>query len=231
MAAIKRYRLKGIRQLSPDTKAFTLEPLDGPIEYEPGQFAFLHILDERGKSVLKRPYSIASIPEDKDLEFCIKLVSGQMTGKLGEMEGGQILGVERGGGHFGYEGQKKAAFIAGGTGIAPVLSILRSIARSKAKGEFVFFYSVRNQDSILYRKELADLEARHPSIKVVITLTREEWDGERGRVCHSMIRRYLPDARDYHFWICGPMGLIKKMRECLESLGIDPKDMKMEGWG
>jgi ferredoxin-NADP reductase len=46
-----------------------------------------------------------------------------------------------------------------------------------------------------------------------------------------MIRRYIPDAAPFHWWVCGPMSMIKAMRECITELGGDPKNMKLEGWG
>ncbi len=212
-----------------------MEPEEGKVfDYAPGQFAYLHILDESGKTVVKRPYSIASSPSAPYLEFCIKMVGGELTGKLERMGKGTVVGVEGPFGHFSYSGQPNAAFIAGGTGIAPFVSILRYIAEKKLEGCFILFYSARTSGSVVYGDELARLEKENPNIKVVITLTREEplgWKGECGRINEGMIRKYAAKPADFDWWICGPMALTKAMKECLLGKGVDPKRLRMEGWG
>lgn len=227
---MKKYRISSMKDLSASVRSYRLDPLEGRIEFTPGQFAFLHILDESGASVVKRPYSIASAPEEEQLELCIKLVGGELTGRLEKLNAGDVVGIEGGLGHFDFAGQKKAAFIAGGTGIAPIISILRHVVKSGAEGNYMVFYSVKTKDNILYRDELTRL-GKHPGIKVIITLTREEWEGHTGRICHDLIRQYVPDGEEYSWWVCGPMGLIKAMKECLLSLKAEPENIKLEGWG
>ncbi len=227
---MKKYRITAIKDLSASVRTYRLEPMEGKIEFTPGQFAFIHILDENGESIVKRPYSIASAPEEEQLEFCIKLVGGELTGRLEKMKEGDVVGIDGGLGHFNFSGQKKAAFIAGGTGIAPIISILRHVVKSGAEGEYLVFYSVKTQEDILYNEELKRL-GKHPGIKVIITLTREEWEGHTGRICHDLIAGHIPNGTDYNWWVCGPMGLIKAMKECLLSLKAEPENIKLEGWG
>jgi phenol hydroxylase P5 protein len=227
---MKKYRISSIKDMSPSVKVFILEPMEGRIGFSAGQFAFIHILDENGETVVKRPYSIASAPEEEKLEFCIKLVGGEMTGRLEKMAGGEVVGIDGGHGHFNFLDQKKAGFIAGGTGIAPIIGILRHVVKSKAEGDYVVFYSVKTKDDILYNEELKRL-GKHPGIRVIITLTRAEWEGHTGRICHDLISRYIPNGADYNWWVCGPMGLIKAMKQCLLSLEAEPENIKLEGWG
>jgi len=211
-----------------------LEPVSGSIPpYKPGQFMFLHML-EGEKTIVRRAYSLASAPSSPYLEFAILLVKGQFTGRLEKMKVGDILGVEGPAGHMVYEGQTKAGFIGGGTGIAPFISILRHIAENKIEGEFVVFYSARIKGWVLFKDELESLKKKHKGIKIVITLTREKdesWKGEKGRIDCPMILRYVKDPAGYDWFICGSPKLVKAMRECLEDAGADPKKLKMEGWG
>lgn len=210
-----------------------LEPLTGKIPaYKPGQFVFLHML-EGDKTVVRRAYSIASEPSAPYLEFAILLVKGQFTGRLENVKVGDVLGVEGPVGHMVYEGQNKAAFIGGGTGVSPFVGILRHIVKKKIQGKFVLFYSVRVKDWILFKKELDSLQKKHPGIKVVITLTREKegsWEGETGRIDCPMILRYVKKPAEFDWFICGSPKLVKAMRECLTEAGADPKKLKMEGW-
>ncbi len=226
---MKRYRISDIKALSPFTNKYRLKPLESEIEYKSGEFAFIHILDENNESIVRRPYSIASAPGD-ELEFCIKLVGGELTGRLEKMRVGSILAVEQAGGHFSYNDEKKVAMIAGGTGIAPMMSILRDAAKRDIQGEFVLFYSARSKESILYREELEQLK-KDERFRIIITLTREEWEGESGRISREMIERHIPEVAGYSWWICGPLTMAKERKEELISLGVGPKKIKVEGWG
>jgi len=231
---VRKYKITEIRDLGPETRVFHLEPVEGEIPgYKAGQFLFLHLLDEKGETIVKRPYSIASAPHMPYIELCIKLVKGELTGRLENMGKGAIVGMDDPVGPVRYNDEEKAAFIAGGTGISLMISILRHIAHRQLKGEFILFYSARRKENILYREELEKLQKKNPAIKVVVTLTREEeeWGGEKGRLCHEMLKRYISEPKEFTWWLCGPMGMLKAMRECLASAGVEPKKIHMEGWG
>lgn len=235
MGAIQRYRIASIDTAVAETRIFRLEPAEGHVPaFIPGQFMFIHVLDESGKSVDKRPYSIASAPGETYLEFCIRIVHGRVTSKLETLKTGDLVGVEGPVGRFAYTGQPAAAFIAGGSGIAPFMSMLRFIATRKLDGRFILFYSARTRDGILYEAELARLQVMNPHIKAVITLTRETpggWKGECGRIDEAMIRKYAADPAEFSWWACGPMELITKMKACLSGMGVDVRKLELEGWG
>jgi ferredoxin-NADP reductase len=226
---MKRYKISDIKALAPSTNRYRLKPIEEEIDYMAGQFAFIHLLDENNGSIVKIPYSIASAPGD-ELEFCIKIVGGALTKRLDQMKVGDIVGIEQAGGHFAYNDEKKVGMIAGGTGIAPIMSILRDAAKRNIEGEFVLFYSTRSKDSIIYREELEKLN-KDERFRIIITLTRDEWEGETGRVSKEMIERHVPDATALNWWICGPLSMAKERKDELISLGVEPKQIKIEGWG
>lgn len=236
MGLINRYKIVSIDESLGDIKIFKLAPEDGKIpSYVSGQFVFIHALDQNGKSIEKRPYSVASSPTSTYLEFCIKMINGKMTNLLDKVKIGEVVGIEGPVGGFTYTYPNKAVFIAGGTGIAPIISMLRSISEKKETGEFIFFYSVKTEDHIIYKKELEDLTKKNQSIKVIVTLTQvaqeSTWKGERGRFSKEMFAKYIRTPSDANYWICGPLVMIKEIKENLVSLGADMKKMKLEGWG
>ncbi|MBN1170174.1 FAD-dependent oxidoreductase [Candidatus Micrarchaeota archaeon] len=226
----QKYQIASIRKIGENTNAYRLKPLQKKIAFSAGEFIMLHILD-KNTSQVKRSYSVASSPDNDEIELCIKLVDGELTSRLAKLHEGEVVGIHKGGGHFTYNGEKKCGFIAGGTGIAPIMGMLRTIAGRKIQGKFVFFCSARTKSSILYEKELKELQKENPGIKVIQTLTREKWTGESGRVDAEMIKRHVGNPSEFSWWICGPLAMIKSMREHLASLGTDPKKIKMEGWG
>ncbi|MBD3210844.1 hypothetical protein GF318_05675 [Candidatus Micrarchaeota archaeon] len=234
VSEFSKYRLTEIRGMAPDVNVYRFEPLEGEVpDYRPGHFAFLHLLDEQGNTVVKRPYSIASSPDMPYLEFCIKLVGGELTGRLEKLEQGGVVGIGRPGGHMTYGEEERSGFIAGGTGISPIISMLRHIAAQGKKGDFIFFYSARRKENILYHEELKRLQQKNPSIRVLVTLTREErqWGGLTGRLCKVIIEKYAENAGQYRWYLCGPTGMIKAMKNCLVELGTGPSSIRMEGWG
>jgi ferredoxin-NADP reductase len=232
---IIKYKIASIANPAPETKVFRMEPADGAaLKYMPGQFVFLHILDKDGNTAAKKPYSLASSPDEPFLEFCIKIRHGNVTGMLDQMAVGSVVGIEGPFGHFIYEGQREAGFIAGGVGIAPFIGMLRYIAGRRLKGRFALFYSAKTKDSLLYLDELSELHRRNPDIKLVITLTREAppgWQGECGRLSEEMIMKHVEQPGKVSWWICGPLEMVGAMKTCLVKSGKDGKDIRMEGWG
>ena len=231
-----KYRIASAESPIEHIMIYRLEPLEGKVpQFVAGQAIFLHILEPGGASVEKRPYSVASAPGKGYIELCIKMVHGKLTGRLESMGVGSVVGVEGPMGHFTYKGQKNAAFIGGGTGVAPFMSMLRSIADSGTHGKFVLFYSVKDRASVIYKEELAGLAAANPGITVVTTLTKEEkpadWAGECGRINHEMIAKHIGQPGEFEWWICGPAEMVKSMRVCLAGMGADLKKLHMEAWG
>jgi NAD(P)H-flavin reductase len=227
------YRISSIAKTTGDAKIFRMEPLGAKLLYKPGQFTMVHLLDGRGASLDKRPYSITSAPDYPYLEFCIKMAGGRFTSRLDELKGGETVGIEGPMGAVICEGDR-CAFICGGTGIAPVMSIARDIARADRKGSFLVFCSAREKRLLLYHDELLELEKKNPSLKVVFTLTREEpkgWSGRCGRISEALLREFVPSPKDFDWFICGPLEMAKTLRECVVGMGADPKRVHVEGWG
>jgi len=235
LPGIERFKIISLGSPVSDIRVMRIAPVSGTIPaYKPGQFMFLHFLDDSGASIVRKPYSLSSAPSAKYLEFTIELVNGQFTGRLEKAKVGDILGVEGPFGHMVYEDEAKTVFIAGGTGISPIISMLRYIAEKKIKGSFLFFYSVKTRERILHHDELRRLQKANPGIKVVITLTREApvgWAGECGRLNDAMIKKHAPSAKDTDWWVCGPSEMIKSVKDCLIGMGTDPKRLRLEGWG
>ncbi|MGV8085634.1 MAG: ferredoxin--NADP reductase [Candidatus Bilamarchaeum sp.] len=233
---IENYRLDSVETVAGNVKVFRFSPLNtkpNGEEFKPGQFVFIHYLVD-GKGVDKRPYSISSAPNEKYLEFCIDMINGRFTSKLDLLKVGDIVGVEGPSGHLCYDNQTKIGMIAGGTGIAPMMSMMREISKNPNGRNAMMFYSSKTEKQVLYRSELEGM-GRKGAIKTVITLTREDenktWNGEKGRICKEMIAKYATDVSERSWFICGPLAMIKTMKEALLELGADPKKLKMEGWG
>jgi ferredoxin-NADP reductase len=235
-----KYRIIDIREAGDGIKVFKMEPESGKpgtgnrkLQHKAGVFVMMHLLDEKGESIIKRPYSIASAPGADSLEFCIKMVGGEFTSKLDKLETGNMVGIEGPMGHFTYEGEK-CVFICGGTGIAPIVSMARDIANQKKEGKYFVFRSARKRSMLVYFDELKEMEKLNPNIQVVFTLTREEpkdWEGKCGRIGEVLLREYVTTPEEYNWYLCGPIKMTLALKECILGMGVDEKKVHFEGWG
>lgn len=230
-----QYTVESIEKLPEDLWIFRLIPAGEKLSYNAGHFAFLHLLDTDGKSLDKRPYSIASSPTQDHLEFCIKMVKGRFTSKLENLKKGDVLGVEGPLGHFIFaDDMKKVVFAAGGVGVTPFVGMLRYIADKKLEGDFQLFYCARRKASLAYYNELMELEKKNPSIKIRCSLTREKpegWKGLTGRLCEEVFREYVKEPETYSWFICGPLAMTETVKQAVLKMNVPQEKIKMEGWG
>ncbi len=208
-----------------------LEPKDkDPLRFRPAQFVNLG-LQKDGKLV-RRPYSIASSPDSRTLEFCIKLVGGEFTSLLKEQKPGAEFMVD---GPFGpafYDESKHFVLIAGGVGIVPMVSILRYRA-AREGGQAILFYSARSLSQMPYFQELEELSKKE-GIKAVFSLTRETppgWKYHSGRFGDQTLKMEISTPKEFNYFVCGKKEMVEEMKKLLTSLGAEPSRCHFEGWG
>ena len=129
---------------------------------------------------------------------------------------------------------RKVLFIAGGTGLAPFMSMLKYIRKLKSGTDVVLLYSIRFPNEIIRKEELEQLE-KDIGMKMVITVTRQEnsegWNGEKGHIDDAMISKYTPDIMDRTTYICGPLPFVKAMKDALAKLKVPNEKIKADVWG
>ena len=230
----KPYTLTSIRKVTPAVWSFVFKANDNtPVEFIPGMFAMLEYRSEGIK--VARAFSIANAPPSDYFEFLVALVHGQLTSRLETAKAGDVYYVSAPYGQFKFDtGNAKTLFLAGGTGLAPFLSMLRQ-ARRLSKGiDCIMLYSVKYPAEILEKEELESMR-QGIGLKVVVTVTRpaegDGWTGERGHVNSEMIKRNAPDFLERTSYICGPPAFVKALKDALVSLGVSERSIKAEMWG
>lgn len=228
MVEIKKFKIIDVKTDRKNVKIFTL---DGErINFKPGQFVNLYLIENQS---IFRQFSIASPPGNNGLEFCIKILhDGKFTSVLDKLPIGSEIGLSGPFGHFVYQEQDRCIFVAAGTGIAPIISMLRHIKEKNMKGNFTLIYSNKTEDSILYYDELKKL--KKDGISVIFTLTQEtpvDWQGEKGRINSSMVEKYVQNPKDSMWYACGPAEFVKIIKEFALEKGVQPEKIKIEGWG
>lgn len=180
-------------------------------------------------SPLRKPYSIASAPVEVSRSGVIELLiqleqSGGPDPHLELAAAGAPLDVEGPFGSFGLPDQLETdeiLFVAGGTGIAPLRSMLIERLASTHPPTIAMVYSARSADELVYRAELEEL-ARAGRITVRFTVTRDEsntWTGRRGRIDQHLLRDALPSPRALCL-VCGPPQLVDDARVQLLRVGV-----------
>jgi len=235
--------VRSISDESPRVKLFELE-LSGAVKFRAGQFYDIRLTAPDGYQA-QRSYSITSSPDDMgSIELAVELISdGEVTSYFHEaVEVGEQIEV-RGpiGGHFTWNPSlpKPVLFIAGGSGIAPIMSMLRHRRSSGSHTPALLLFSVRSYADILFREELEKMSDDDPGLKLNFTLTRSappDWSGENRRIDREMIvaaveklagSNSLPDRA----YVCGGSNFVEAMGNLLLDTGMGLRSIRTERFG
>lgn len=237
--------VKKIKYVNDYTATFTIEYKDEKAVYPdfvPGKYAILALPDDKG-SWIPRAYSIASAPSKKGLEFyIIRVKDGALTPKIFNLkEGDEIHLGEKRVGHMtlnGIESGSNLILISTGTGIAPYISIVREyyaynkekLVKSDNKPIFntiSIFHGVPFTDNLGYKDELLKLEAKESNFYYFPIVSREEYNGKKGRVLdlikdktYEKITDVKIERGNTHVLLCGNPRMINDGIVFFENMGF-----------
>ena len=204
-----------------------------------GQHVDLRLTAEDGYQA-QRSYSIASAPEDGRLALLVeRLEDGEVSPYLtDELRAGDRLEL-RGpiGGWFTWNAEDGGPllFVAAGSGIAPLMAMLRHRAASESNAPCRLLYSSRSREETIFADELDRLSEDDGSLEVFHTLTRSRppgWSGYDRRIDEEMIREVAPAPGEGPLvFVCGPTPLVESVATALVNLGHDPARIKTERFG
>lgn len=197
----------------------------------PGQFAWLRVRASP-LGIVEHPFSFSSSAEETgEVTFTIK-AAGDWTSGVGDLQPGTRAYIDGPYGAFTYERNEGPGFvfIAGGVGMAPVMSMLRTLAdRGDRRPCLVIVGDSRDED-VLFRDELDELGTRL-ELEVVEVLEDPpgDWQGERGRIDAGVLERHLPpEAGRYRYFLCGPPPMMEAVGDLLLSRGVAPEQVESE---
>ncbi|MGE0525679.1 MAG: 2Fe-2S iron-sulfur cluster-binding protein [Bdellovibrionales bacterium] len=237
--------LKVIKRIQETPEAVSLvleipEPLKTEYAYQPGQFVtfFLTINGER----LNRSYSLCTSPlVDNEFKVTVKKVDGGRgsTYLCDHVKVGDVLMTTRPAGHFfkpNLDSRGTHYFLfAAGSGITPIFSILKTVLTSSPLNHVTLIFCNRNENAIIYRREIEQWAKDHPSrLDVVHTLTKPsvDWTGYTGRLQRTLISEILqmpvsaPASREYY--MCGPRDFMNTVRLALLENGVQKEGIREE---
>lgn len=205
------------------------------ISFKPGQIFFVRLPlllfdDKRGPT---RHFSIINSPEEnKAIEMTTRLRGSGFKKTLLKLDLGTEVEIDNIEGSFVLpsDPDKPLVFIAGGIGITPFMSMLRSINDEKLFNYRVtLVYSNRDRGITPFLDELQVLFNGNLNSKLVLTMTKDpSWGGEKRRINEEFLKDYLADIGKGLYMIAGPPGFVSGIVTVLENLGIDKNSLKTE---
>ncbi len=221
---------------TPRVKTITFD-VAGWAGHRAGQHVDIRLTAEDGYQV-ERSYSIASPPDGTRLDLTVeRLEDGEVSPYLtDELRPGDQIEL-RGpiGGYFVWEVSRGGPLllVAGGSGIAPLMAMVRLRAQAGSDVETRLLFSSRTWEDVIYRDELERLNGN--GLRVVHTLTRSQpagWTGYGRRVDAGMLAEIGPSAAERpHVYVCGPTPFVETVAEALVGLGHEPREIKTERFG
>jgi ferredoxin-NADP reductase len=220
------------------TRTLVLD-IDGWPGHRAGQHADVRLTAEDGYQA-ERSYSIASAPEDPTIALTIERIDdGEVSPYLaGELRAGDQFEL-RGpiGGHFTWRAEQGGPLllVGGGSGLVPLMAMLRHRAAAGSDARTVLLVSWRTADDIIYRAELDRFAAQGDGLAVHHTLTRgtpDGWTGFDRRVDADMLSAVGPAPSDApRIFVCGPTPFVEAVADLLVGLGHEPAAIHAERFG
>jgi len=219
-----RARLVENRILNSTTHHLRFQTLD-PLRYVSGQFVSVHRTVHEKPD--KRAYSMATESEPDAFAICLNRVpEGPFSNYLCDLAPGSEIMCDGPYGVFVPRiSERETVFVATGTGIGPIRSILRELLRRGQQAPMHLVFGSRHEDGILYRAEMEGLAAARPGFSYLPTLTRppQGWKGAHGRVqAHLAPFLARPELRVY---ICGLRAMVEDVRERFKQAGYERREV------
>ena len=237
------WQIASVARITPETtkvKSFTLT-LPSWMRHRAGQHYDIRLTAEDGYQA-QRSYSIASEPErEGEIDITVERISdGEVSTYLHDVlvpgDGVEVRGPI--GGYFVWEAglsPEPLLLIAGGSGVVPLMSMIRHRTALQAKNPTALLYSSRNFEDVIYYNELEKLRSTNNGLQIFHTLTRSQpadWKGYARRVDEEMLREVVgPFGGAVQVFICGPTLMVESAANALVKIGVDSNQIRTERFG
>lgn len=219
------YQLKAITQYTHDTKTFRFSlPAQATLDMLPGDYLYVYATIN-GKAV-KRPYTPSSLPGiTGHFDLTVKRYeTGLISKYLHEQKVGDsvLMSGPSQGGHWVDGMAKKVGFVAGGTGITPMISIVRWILTQRLDAELFLVFANKTEVDIIFREEWDRNVREHSNFHCYHVLEQPPvgWSQGIGRITDDILRRHLPPAdSETVIFLCGPPPMVDHLEASLKGLG------------
>ncbi len=228
---VKEFKAKvaRIRDLTHDIKEITLKLVEPPeIQYKAGQFIQLQIPEyELTEEPVYRAYSMSSCPCKRDtVELEIRYVpNGISTTYIHKYlkEGDDVIFNGPYGEFYLRNTERDIVFIAGGSGMAPIKSILLDMAEKGINRKAMYFFGARSKRDLFLVEEMHEIEKKLPNFRFIPALSaplpEDNWEGETGLIT-DVVDKYLESGDNVEAYLCGSPGMIDACVKVLTANGV-----------
>lgn len=227
------YRVVSNRQVADRCWELVVRPeRHAELQFLAGQFVWLN-LGHHPLSFTEHPFSISSAPADRpEIAFTIKQ-SGDFTGRIAAVPPGTRAWLDGPHGHFVLPDPRpdRVAFIAGGVGFAPIISILRQLRAERWRGRACLVYGNRIETQILYRDELDAIASEIDlELRLVLSEPPPAWRGPVGKLDTEMLDACLAaeDRDRWIYFVCGPPPMMSSVERSLRGFGVPARQIVAE---
>ena len=227
------YQVVDVRQETRDVWTLAVEPRRGAgIRFRPGQFVWLTARASPFR-LKEHPFSISSHPgECPRIELTIKEL-GDFSSTIKDFRAGETVYVDGPYGVFTHERYPEApgfVFIAGGIGIAPIMSMLRTLALEGDRRPLTLIYGNWTADRVVFHDEIDELRSRlNLDVLHVLQEPPADWNGESGVISREILERSLPAVRDgFEYFLCGPNPMLRSVEQSLSHLHVPYRKVHSE---
>lgn len=242
MAKFHSLKVKDIRQETADCVSVAFEvPESLQNDYRFVQGQNLTLRETMDGEEVRRSYSICTSPGEGELRVAIKKASGGKFSTFAneQLKPGDKLDVMTPTGHFytDLDPQQAKYYVAfaAGSGITPIMSIMKTVLEREPKSEFTLFFGNQTVSSIIFREAIEGLKNKYMNrLQVYHILSREKMDAPlffgriSGEKCHQLLDHLLDVKSVDEFFLCGPEEMIDQVRSTLEHAGVDSRKIHFE---
>lgn len=221
-------------EIAKDTMAFYFEKPEG-FEFRAGQFADYTLLnppetDDEGNT---RGFSLITAPYEETIGAATRLRDTAFKRVLRDLPIGTEVTLDAPYGDFTLHKTETtpAVFIIGGIGVTPVRSMIAQATHDKTAHKITLFHANRAPIDAPFAADFERLARENPNFTFVPVATDEatkDWDGEHGHVDAAMLHRYIPDFNAPIYYLSGPEGMVKAMRQLLVDAGVNEDNIRTE---
>ncbi|TON68666.1 flavodoxin [Vibrio parahaemolyticus] len=223
-------------EIAQDFVTLWLEPSKGSLpNYLPGQHLPIEV-DINGKKIGRR-YTLSSSPSRPGrYAISVKRIAGGRVSNalLDNLQVGDVLEAENPDGQFHLKTHdaQPLLLLSAGSGVTPMLSMVRYLADHNQLNDVVFYHQCRTEHDIPCRSELEELKREHSGLEVKICLTQPavDWFGLKGRLSLSHIKQ-IKDVEQRQVFVCGPDGFMQKAKNLLLKKGLPEAHYHQEAFG
>lgn len=194
-------------------------------QQKPGQYISIFMGQD------SRDFTVASSPLEEDVFFLVTK-NGKSTFKknLFALSTGSPVMIKPPAGGFvlDEENTTPLVFLSGGIGITPFYSMITYAFEKKLPIPITLIASFSKKEYIIFSEELEKIDIHNPLIKIIYTLSQDNWENEKGRVSSTHIKKYIREIHNKVYMVAGGENMVENTEELLLSMGIDSSKIRID---